>query len=727
MPAAPRLLDHVEACVDALIEVLGHDLRVGLPLGLGKPAELVNALYARAKSDPTLKLTLLTALSLEKPTPTSKLEAAFLDPFLARVFDGVVELDYARDATAGRLPANVRVVEFFFRPGSRLSNVAAQRDYISTNYTFAARDVFAQGCNVAMQAVARRESGVGTRYSLSCNPDTSPELIALMRAAAARGERKVMVVGMVNQNLPYMAHDAEVTPETFDLIVDHPRYNSALFSTPKPPLATADYAIGLHVSSLIRDGGTLQIGIGTMGDAIAHALLLRQRDNAGYCAALEALDVSSRYAGLIAAIGGTGPFAQGLYGATEMFVDGLWHLLRGGILKRRVYDFWALQQLVNEGVCEPTRLGPEILEGFVRLGVRVIRGQDFDVLQHHGFFRDDVRYDNGHLITADGTRVIANVADPEARRVMGACCLGTQLRRGIVLHGGFFLGPRDFYDQLRAASQDERDLICMTGVNKVNQLDMNPRLYREQRLHARFINTGMMATLNGAVVSDGLADGRVVSGVGGQYNFVAQAHQLPTGRSILMVRAVRASEDGSDATSNLITDYAHCTIPRHLRDILVTEYGIADLRGQTDSEVAKRLLNVADSRFQPGLLAKLQGLGRIESDYRIPQAFRDNTPQALSRRLAPAAAAGRLPTFPFGSDFTAQELRLSKALQVVKREAANTSKWKLALKGILAPAAPESRKADLQRLGLDTPVGMDQKVARALLLEALARTDPASP
>ena len=32
------------------------------------------------------------------------------------------------------------------------------------------------------------------------------------------------------------------------------------------------------------------------------------------------------------------------------------------------------------------------------------------------------------------------------------------------------------------------------------------------------------------------------------------------------------------------------TIPRHLRDIVITEYGVADLRGQSDAEVVKRLL-----------------------------------------------------------------------------------------------------------------------------------------
>ncbi len=97
-------------------------------------------------------------------------------------------------------------------------------------------------------------------------------------------------------------------------------------------------------------------------------------------------------------------------------------------------------------------------------------------------------------------------------------------------------------------------------------------------------------------MSDGLADGRVVSGVGGQYNFVSMAHALPDARSILCVRTTRTS--GGKTTSNIVWNYAHTTIPRHLRDIVITEYGIADLRGRTDHEVIAALLNVADSRFQ---------------------------------------------------------------------------------------------------------------------------------
>lgn len=713
--ASPQIFSSIDACVDAIVQRIGRDLRLGVPLGLGKPVDLINALYQRAQRDPDLRLTILTALSLERPHPTG-LEAALLNPFLDRVFEGVPELQYALDQSANRLPPNVRIVEFFLAPGSRLHNDRAQRDYISTNYTFAARDVFEQGCNIAAQMITRRDTPEGLRYSLSCNPDTGPELVRMLRAAEARGERKVAVVGMVNQNLPYMARDAEVPPSTFDFVLDHPRHDTALFSTPKTPVATADYAIGLQASALVRDGGTLQIGIGSLGDAIVQALILRHRDNAAYRSALEALDVVQPHGEMIRRFGGVSEFQRGLYGASEMFVDGFWELIKAGVLTREVYDFWALQELVDEGVCDPAALRPELLDELAARGVRLLRTQDFRRLQNHGLFADGTRYQDGRLIAPDGTHIVANLADPEARAQIAALCLGQSLRNGVVMHGGFFLGPRSFYRALNAISQQQRDRICMTGVERVNQLDLDPRLYKAQRLHARFVNTGMMATLSGAVVSDGLADGRVVSGVGGQYNFVAQAHQLPTGRSILLIRAVRDS--GGACSSNIVFNYAHCTIPRHLRDIVITEYGIADLRAKTDADVAKLMIGIADSRFQAELLAQAQKVGKIEAGYVIPERYRNNTPERLARSFESRADA--FPAFPFGHEFTEQELRIAKGLKAVQARVARTPKWKLlAMAAKPAPRVDGLLREDLQRVGLLSPEGLENRVARALLIEEL--------
>lgn len=713
------VLENVGQCVDEIIARVGKDIRIGLPLGLGKPPELVNALYERAKADPSITLTILSALSLEKPAAGSALEAAFLKPFIERVWGDCPDLHYVTDASKGRLPPNVSVREFFFKPGSQMGNVQAQRDYISTNYTFAARDVFNQGCNVAAQAICKRDTPDGLRYSLSCNPDTGPELVRLLQESG----RPHVVVGLVNQQLPYMANDAEVTPDLFDLVVDHPRYTKTLFSTPKLAVTTPDYAIGLYASSLIKDGGTLQIGIGALGDAIVYAAQQRHSNNGLYQQALHDLGVLAHNEKLIREFGGTDVFHKGLYGATEMFVDGFLYLHQSGILKRKVYDFWALQQIINDGRCDPEALHPSVLDGFEALGLRVIRTKDFEVLQHHGFFNEATRYDNGYLIAPSGTRVIANVADPDSRLVMGSECLGQKLRNGIVLHGGFFLGPRNMYQSLRDMPDAERDQICMTGVEKVNQLDLNPRLYKAQRIHARFINTGIMVTLNGAVVSDGVADGRVVSGVGGQYNFVAMAHQLQTGRSILMIRAVRDKEGKTaEPTSNVVFNYGHCTIPRHLRDLIITEYGIADLRSKTDGEIAKALLNIADSRFQPGLLAQAKQNGKIEPEYQIPEAFRSNTPQALEAKLAAHKKQGLFPAFPFGTDLTKDELTLGKALKGVKARAASTAKWKLALAAWKFKDIPAAARPYLERLNLTEPQNMQDKVVRMLLVEELAKS-----
>jgi acyl-CoA hydrolase len=506
----PLIVDDVERAVDEILARVGKTIVVGLPLGLGKPVELVNALYARALKDRDLKLRILTALSLEKPAGGSTLERAFLKPFVTRVFGDCPDLHYLAALRTGKLPGNVEVCEFFFTPGKFLGNRHAQQHYISSNYTHAARDVFAQGCNVAAQLVCKREVGGQVRYSLSCNPDTSPELIGLMRASG----RPHVAIALVNQNLPYLANDAEVAGDFFDVVVDAPQYSTTLFSTPKLAVTTPDYLIGLYASTLIRDGGTLQVGIGALGDAIVYACLLRHQQNTAYRMLVSQAGILERHGVLIEAIGGTAPFAEGLYGATEMFVDGFMHLYQAGILKRRVYDFWALQQLINDGRCDPANLRPQVLEELAELGLRVIRTKDFEVLQHHGFFNDATRYDQGYLVAPDGERVIANVADPKSREVIAAQCLGAKLRNGYILHGAFFLGPNDFYRWLRELPEAERAQICMTGVDRINQLDHNPRLYKLQRKDARFMNTGLMVTLSGAVVSDGLADGGVISGVG---------------------------------------------------------------------------------------------------------------------------------------------------------------------------------------------------------------------
>jgi acyl-CoA hydrolase len=259
----------------------------------------------------------------------------------------------------------------------------------------------------------------------------------------------------------------------------------------------------------------------------------------------------------------------------------------------------------------------------------------------------------------------------------------------------------------------------MMPVSFTNQLlgaDWETKI--EQRRDARFINSAMMATLGGALVSDGLEDGRVVSGVGGQYNFVAQALELPGGRSLIAVRATRTSRGLPE--SNVRWNYGHVTIPRHLRDVVMTEYGVADLRGRSDAEVAAAMLAIADSRFQPALLAEAQRAGKLPASYRIPDAHRRNLPEALEAALAPHRAAGRFAALPFGSDLSAEEIRLGGALRRLKARS-ETWRGKLGIAAALARPLPrdeESRKL-FARMGVESPKGLRERLMRRLIAAAL--------
>ena len=211
------------------------------------------------------------------------------------------------------------------------------------------------------------------------------------------------------------------------------------------------------------------------------------------------------------------------------------------------------------------------------------------------------------------------------------------------------------------------------------------------------MNTTMIVTLLGAAASDALESGQVVSGVGGQYNFVAMAHALPDARLIMMLRATHEHKDGTH--SSIVWNYGHVTIPRHLRDIVVTEYGVADLRGQPDGEVVKRLIAIADSRFQDDLVKQAKAHGKLDAHYAVPERYRHNLPQALEQKLHPWAEAGLLPYFPFGTDLTPDELHIVGALRKLKHATQHpTELVTMAVKSLWE--GKEAPHAYLERLGL---------------------------
>ncbi|HUJ03878.1 MAG TPA: acetyl-CoA hydrolase/transferase C-terminal domain-containing protein [Rhizomicrobium sp.] len=611
----PQYFSDPESLVATVAGRQGARIVLALPLGLGKANHIANEFCALAAQRPELHLNIFTALTLEKPRYANELERRFLSPVIERLFGAYPDLAYAKALRAGTMPSNIEVNEFFFLAGQWLGNPRAQQSYISANYTHAGRYVMERGVNVIAQLVARR----GERFSLSCNTDITLDLLKARR----EGRVNFHLAGQVNSELPFMPGEAEIGAEEFDAILDAPAFDFPLFAPPKEPIDLAEYAAGIHAARLVRDGGTLQIGIGQEGDAAAHALILRQGENAAFREAVARLSPDEANAAFLEQT----PFAEGLYAATEMLVDSFLALMDASILKREV--------------------------------------------------------------------------------------------DGALLHAAFFVGPKEFYRRLREMPATQLEKLRMTAVSFTNQLYGDEEAKRAARKHARFVNSAMMATLMGAVISDGLEDGRVVSGVGGQYNFVEQAFALPDARSIITVDATRTAH--GKTTSNIRWSYGHETIPRHLRDVIVTEYGVADLRGKSDAEVIAAMLAIADSRFQPELMRAAKDAGKLPRRYEIPATRRDNTPVKIEKALAPLRARGLLPEFPFGTDFTPVEQRLLPALNLL-RSSSSIDMARLALAG-LASKAPPGAQACLERMGLASPSGMADRIYRLLLRAALAQTE----
>jgi len=625
----PRL----DALARGTFERLDGRVVLAAPLGIGTPVPLVDAFYRAARDDDSLSLHIFTALSLLRPRPSNELERRLAEPILSRILGDYPDPAYARDLFSDELPDNVRVTSFYYAPGGGLGSDLAQRYHTSVNYTHVVANVVEGGVNCLCQIVAVPAAGEGDAaraeldsdggqpISLSSNPDLSLDLLPHLQARRERGE-PVALLAVVNRNLPFMYGDAVVPADTFDRIVDEPELEHTLFAPPSEPVPVADWALGLNASALIRDGGTLQLGIGALGDAVSRLLILRHRDNGVYRELLDDSGLLERQGALVERIGGLGPFEEGLYGSSEMLTQGLLELLLADVIRR---------------------------------------------------------------------------ADEEGRHLKGC----------------FFLGAGDFYESLLEMSPDDRRRISMTRISEINTLHGDEARKRRERIDARFLNSGMVATLLGAVASDGLEDGRVVSG--------AMAHELEGGRSVLMVRSTR--EKGGRLKSNIRFSYGHTTIPRHLRDILVTEYGVADLRGCSDEEIVKRTICVADSEFQEDLLDEATEAGKLDSGWKIPEAYRDNTRERLEDTLGGHCRHGTLPEYPFGSALTEIEQELSRALRHLKRTLSGDLHLPDFEDILKTFAVPDAAGPHLERMGLSDVHGVEERLMRRAVAYALAAED----
>lgn len=110
------------------------------------------------------------------------------------------------------------------------------------------------------------------------------------------------------------------------------------------------------------------------------------------------------------------------------------------------------------------------------------------------------------------------------------------------------------------------------------------------------INTALQVGLDGAANVEKVG-GRLVSGPGGHPDFAAGASRSSGGISIVALTATAGER------SNIVAVPDAVSTPRADVDVVVTEHGVADLRGCPDEERARRLVAVAAPEHRAGLEA----------------------------------------------------------------------------------------------------------------------------
>lgn len=181
--------------------------------------------------------------------------------------------------------------------------------------------------------------------------------------------------------------------------------------------------------------------------------------------------------------------------------------------------------------------------------------------------------------------------------------LGDLVKKGIVtnnqkvIHKGvsvacFCMGNTEMYEYARENRAVE--LYPASYTNNPIIIAKNPNMVA--------INMGLLIDLTGQIVAEGYGQ-RQISGTGGQLDFAIGAHWSPGGKGVTLITSARKLGDGS-LVSSIVPEFppgTPVTVPRHFANYVVTEYGIATLRGKSRRKRAEALIAIAHPDFRAEL------------------------------------------------------------------------------------------------------------------------------
>jgi acyl-CoA hydrolase len=162
---------------------------------------------------------------------------------------------------------------------------------------------------------------------------------------------------------------------------------------------------------------------------------------------------------------------------------------------------------------------------------------------------------------------------------------------------GFVVGTRPLYDYIH--DNPSAVLLDIAYVNNPGIIARNPKVTA--------INSAVEVDLTGQVCADSIGS-RIISGVGGQMDFIRGASISPGGKPIIALPS-RTKAGKSRLVAQLTPGAGVVTTRAHVH-FVVTEYGAADLAGKTLHERARALINIAHPEDREELTRTWRSLTR---------------------------------------------------------------------------------------------------------------------
>lgn len=158
----------------------------------------------------------------------------------------------------------------------------------------------------------------------------------------------------------------------------------------------------------------------------------------------------------------------------------------------------------------------------------------------------------------------------------------------------FLMGTKRLYDFV-----DNNPMVSLQTVDYIN----DPRVIG-QNDNLISINAALQVDLMGQVCSEAMGL-KQFSGIGGQVDFVRGAAFSKGGKSILAFPST-AKKGTVSKIVPFLTEGACVTTSRTDVDYVITEFGIAELKGRTLRERARNLINIAHPNFREELKAEFE-------------------------------------------------------------------------------------------------------------------------